>query len=451
MNDLPWKAAGPWIQAFAVTLLAAGLAFALEECDGAVHLPFLFLAASVVASSFWGRGPGILSAIAGTVLLDFLFLPPRFSLRLSVQDLLSLVLLLAIAIFIGRLADRQRREALQAREGQERAQATARLARELAGSVTHDQVVANSIVGIQVALGADVRISSDPGETVPQGWTTFPLSAPRKNRGSLLVGRQDLSEREREFAETLASLVGLAVERVHFVEVARDALLRIEGERLRNRILSTLSHDLRTPLTGIIAGMEALNSRLDRRDDEERHRIREVADEARRMADLVENLLELSRIQSGGATLRRDWNSPVELAAAALRQRGRALGNRPVAVEIAEDAPLVWCDGVLVERVLVNLLDNAHRHTPPGTPIRLWLESVDGACRLGLDDRGPGFPESVPLDGEGTGIGLSLCRSIAAAHGGRLDISTAPGGGARAVLVLPQDRRPPDPPAEDLG
>ena len=169
------------------------------------------------------------------------------------------------------------------------------------------------------------------------------------------------------------------------------------------------------------------------------------------MADLVENLLELSRLQSGGATLRRDWNSPVELVAAALRQRGLALGDRPIDLEIPEDAPLVWCDGVLVERVLVNLLDNASRHTPPGTRLRAWTESVNGSYRLGLDDEGPGFVERAIAEGRRSGIGLSLCRSIAIAHGGRMEISPAPGGGARAVLVLPQDRIQPDPPEEDAG
>ena len=169
------------------------------------------------------------------------------------------------------------------------------------------------------------------------------------------------------------------------------------------------------------------------------------------MADLVENLLELSRLQSGGATLRRDWNSPVELVAAALRQRSTALGNRPLELEIPEDAPLVWCDGVLVERVLVNLLDNAARHTPPGTVLRVWTESVTGAYRLGLDDDGPGFVERVIAEGRRSGIGLSLCRSIATAHGGRMEILPAPGGGARVVLVLPQDRVPPAAPEEDPG
>ena len=440
------------MQALGTSIASTVVGFGAKEVGGNLHLPFLVLASSVVVSAFWGRGPGILSALVGTAALDWFFLPPYHSLRLSIQDLLSLLVLLVIALFIGRLADRLRAEAARAREGERRAQATARLAKGLAGAVTHEQVVAHAVSEIGTVFGAEVSVVADPSAAAPAGWTAIPLRAPRKPRGTLLVERTDLDASELELAGTLASLAALAVERVHFVEVAREALVRIEGERMRNSILSTLSHDLRTPLTGILAGTEALDARLDGSGDSDlASRVREVALEARRMADLVENLLELSRLQSGGVTLRRDWNSQVELAASALRQRERLLQGREVEVSIADDAPLVWCDGILVERVLVNLLDNAGRHTPSGTPIRLWSEVGDDGVRMGVDDRGPGIQPGSGVAGRSGGIGLSLCRSIAEAHGGRLELSDGPSGGARATLFLPQDRRPPEPPSEEVA
>jgi|GEM_PF-1388183 len=450
VDDRPWKAAGPWVQAIAICLAATGLSFLVERLVGASHLSLLFLAAAVVASAFCGLGPGIMAAVLAVLGFDFFFLPPYGSFHVSSTDFVSLLLLLAIALSIGQLADRLRKQAESARKGQERAQATARMSRDLSGALSVENVLAIALTGIGGTFGFEPKISLDPNPAVPAGWSSIPLRAPRKTRGTLLVPSVDLGRDDEEFLETLASLTGLAIERIHFVEVARDALLRMEGERLRSRILSTLSHDLRTPLTGILAGVESLGTDVEGLDESVRAKIGEVGTEVRRMADLVGNLLELSRLQSGGVVLRQDWNSAVELIDGALRQRESLLQGREIRIEISDEVPLVWCDGVLVERVLVNLLDNVARHTPPETSVRLWAVGGEGDVRIGLDDRGGGFPEDgTAPESRSTGIGLSLCRSIAQVHRGRLETGSAPGGGARAVLVLPQDRTPPEPP-EDL-
>lgn len=436
----------PWANALATFIGAIVLAFLMERVVGASQLSLLFLTAAVVASANWGRGPGILVAILGVLADDYYFIPPRFSFRVSGPELVSLLLLLGIAIFIGHLADNLRQQAEFARRGQERAQATARMSRDFSGAISTDQVSSITIEGIRQTFGLSSRISSDASAMPEAGWSAFPLRAPRKTRGVLLVPSVDLRAEERDFLEAAASLTGLAVERIHFVEVAGDALLRMQGERMRSRILSTLSHDLRTPLTGMLAGVESLDADLVGMDGRVRAKTREVAAEVRRMSDLVGNLLELSRLQSGGVQLRRDWNSAEELIDGALRQRESLLNGREISVEVSEHVPLVWCDGVLVERVLVNLLDNAARHTPPGTPVRLWALAEEKVVRIGLDDFGGGFDESK---NGSEGIGLSLCRAIAEAHAGTLDKGRTPGGGARAVLVLPQDRHPPEPPEEE--
>jgi two-component system sensor histidine kinase KdpD len=390
-----------------------------------------------------------MAAVLGVLSFDFFFLPPRWSFHLSTPDLVSLLLLLAIAVSIGHLADRLRQQAVSAKKEQVRAQAVAMLSRDFAGAFTVEQVSGIAVAGIAEAFGFVARVELDADAQAPEGWSALPMRAPRKVRGTLLVPVAVLGKEDREFLETLASLTGLAVERIHFVEVARDALLRMEGERLRNQILSTLSHDLRTPLTGILAGVGSVEEELPS-GDERRAKLSGVASEARRMADLVENLLELSRLQSGGVALRRDWNSAVELLDAALRQRIAHLGGRQVDVDVQDTVPLVWCDGVLVERVLVNLLDNAVRHTPPETPLRLWAEPFDGAVRFGLDDGGPGFDDAKIDEETRRGrIGLSLCRSIAQTHGGRMLVERSPLGGARVALELPLDRTPPDPPDEE--
>lgn len=452
MNDRPWKVAGPWVEALAICMGAIGLSFPMERVSGSSHLSLLFLAAAVVASAICGRGPGILAAFLCVLSFDFFFLPPHHSFHISGSDFVLLGLLLAIALTIGHLAQSLRQQAESARRGQDRAQATARMSRDFSGAFSTDQVVAIAIAGISKTFGFEPEISLDPAAVAGDGWCAIPMRAPRKTRGTLLVPVVDLGRDDREFLETLASLTGLAIERIHFVEVARDALLRMEGERLRSRILSTLSHDLRTPLTGILAGVESLDADLSDGQEAIRSQVRAVATEVHRMADLVGNLLELSRLQSGGVALRQDWNSVEELIDGALRQREAMLSGREIGIDVPESVPLLWCDGVLVERVLVNLLDNAARHTPPQTPLRLWAREMDDVVRIGLDDGGDGFPSAKPLsEGRSGGIGLSLCRSIAEVHRGKLETGSAPGGGARVVLELPQDRKPPELPEEDLG
>jgi two-component system sensor histidine kinase KdpD len=438
----------PWFNALAIFVGAIVLSFLMERIVGASQLSLLFLTAAVVASANWGRGPGILAAVLGVLAYDYFFLPPRFSFRVSEPELVSLFLLLGIALFIGHLADGLRQQAESARRGQERAQATARISRDFSGAISMEQVSAIAVDGIRRTLALEPRISFDSLATAPQGYSAIPMRAPRKTRGVLLVPARNFGSEEMDFLETVASLSGLAIERIHFVEVAGDALLRMQGERMRSRILSTLSHDLRTPLTGILAGVESLDADLGGMEDRVRSKTREVAAEVRRMSDLVGNLLELSRLQAGGVKLRQDWNSAEELIDGALRQRESLLNGREITIQVSDRVPLVWCDGVLVERVLVNLLDNAARHTPPETPLRMWVESGEKIVRIGLDDRGVGFDESK---NGSEGIGLSLCRAIAESHGGTLETGCSPHGGARAVLVLPQDRKPPEPPEEEAS
>ena len=167
------------------------------------------------------------------------------------------------------------------------------------------------------------------------------------------------------------------------------------------------------------------------------------------MTELVGNLLELSRLQSGGVKLRWEWNSVEELFASALRHRRSVLQGRNVTLEVADPLVLFWCDGLLVERVLVNLLDNASRHTPPGTPLHLWAQETTNVVRIGLDDHGAAFTlDQSPRDAGRGGIGLSLCRAIAKAHGGELSVEPRSGGGNRVVLELPRNRELPDIPED---
>jgi len=438
-------------------LIGLGATFALQGAMDPVHLPLVGIGFVVGVAAMWGRAPGAISAVLMTLSYDFFFLPPRFSLVVSAQHFVSLVVLLAIALAVGQLAARLRRQALAARTRQENAQATAQLARDLTGAVTSKQAVEITKNRMREIFGFVPEISLDPNDT--QGATgemVVPLKAPRKVRGSMRLSRSDVAPEDQALVETFAAVCALSLERIHFVEVAHDALLRMEGEKMRAHVLSCLSHDLRTPLTGIVAQSGRLSMGLSGASGIRSESVEwaELADslhrESARMADLVENLLDLARLQSGGVRLRLDWHSVEDLCANALRHREEFLSGRKLSVEVEDGLALVWCDGVLVERVIVNLLDNAHRHTPPEGALRLWATATGSAISIGLDDQGAGLRKQVE-SGETRigGIGLSLCQAIARAHGGELVVTDAPDGGSRVALVLPQSRAVPDPPLEE--
>ena len=275
-------------------------------------------------------------------------------------------------------------------------------------------------------------------------------------RGQLMVPEQ------RRLLETCAALIAIALERVHFVTVAQRTLVDMESERLRNSVLAALSHDLRTPLTALVGLSETLAQDLARTGtaaDAEANALA-IRDQARRTALLVDNLLEMARLEAGRVSVRKDWQSLEELAGSALAALEPALAGRPVEVALATDLPLVSCDGVLIERVFYNLIENATKYTPPGTPIRIAARALEGTVEVAIEDRGPGLPpgrERVIFDkftrGDpesvvpGVGLGLAICRAIVEAHRGTIHAENRAGGGARFVFSLPAEE-PPAPPAE---
>ncbi|MBK9576752.1 MAG: DUF4118 domain-containing protein [Fibrobacterota bacterium] len=441
-----------YLLALLVTIPAIAIALLLRTRFPDLHLELLLLSCAVVASALWGRGPGAVTALMVALGYDWYFIPPYRSLRVEPSYIASLVLFLLIALAVGQLAARLRREARSSQREALRARVTAALARELSGALTAEQILEAARVGFQTALGQTPAFTvgnPDPA-AAPPGAIQIPLRAPRKVRGHLSLPSCPTQGSDLELAETMASLVALSLERVHFLDVAREAMIRMEGEKMRGHVLSTLSHDLRTPLTGIVAGSQSLETELRRCGHlAEADRAADILDESRRMADLVENLLDLSRLQSGGVQMRCDWNDAEELFASALRHRGNVLEGRAVTLRIAPGTGLFWCDGLLVERVLVNLLDNAARHTPPNTPLVLWAEKNGNRVEIGLDDEGPGFEtERASTDAGRGGIGLSLCRAIAKAHAGELLATRRPEGGSRVRLAIPADIPPPADPIE---
>jgi two-component system sensor histidine kinase KdpD len=246
--------------------------------------------------------------------------------------------------------------------------------------------------------------------------------------------------------DTCAALIAISLERIHYIEVAQQSTLQIESERLRNSVLTAVSHDLRTPLAALVGLADALKlTPLTVPQAEVADAMRRSA---QRMSALVGNLLDMARLQAGGAPLNRQWLPLQEVVGSALASLDEVLAGRALAVALPAELPLVALDAVLMERVLVNLLENAAKYG--GSAIGIAARTVGRQIEIDVTDDGPGFPpgrEAQLFDkferGDresatpGVGLGLAICKAIVEAHGGRISAHNVAAGGACVRIVLP--------------
>jgi two-component system sensor histidine kinase KdpD len=255
--------------------------------------------------------------------------------------------------------------------------------------------------------------------------------------------------------ETFASQTALAIERAILAEEAQAAQVRVEAERLRSSLLSSVSHDLRTPLTSITgAASTLLESDGGLTAASRRDLLETISEEAHRLNRLVQNLLEMTRLEAG-VQVKKDWHPLEEVVGAALSHLERLLREHPVRASLPKDLPLVPLDDVLIEQVLINLLENAVKYTPPGTLIEIGASAGDGAVTVEVADRGPGLPpgdverafekfyRGAPEVARGAGLGLAICRAIVGAHGGRIWAENRREGGVAFRFTLPISGTPP--------
>jgi two-component system, OmpR family, sensor histidine kinase KdpD len=262
--------------------------------------------------------------------------------------------------------------------------------------------------------------------------------------------RRPLLPEQRHLLETFAAQIALALERVHYVGVAQEALVKMESERLRNSLLAALSHDLRTPLTALVGLGESLTLTKPALSPAQLETAKAISDEARRINALVTNLLDMARIESGEVRLNLQWQPLEEVVGAALGATRAMLSHHVVEVRLPRHLPLVRFDAVLIERVLVNLLENASKYSPPGSTVTLSAEAAGDRLNVSVSDNGPGLPAGQEeaifqkfTRGEresatpGVGLGLAICRAIVEAHHGTIVGMNRAGGGASFVFTLP--------------
>jgi two-component system sensor histidine kinase KdpD len=497
-----------------VTLIASML---IDRIDLA-NLVMLYLLGVIFAATKLGRGPGVMLSFASVAAYDFFFVPPRMSFSVSdTQYLLTFVGMLLTSLVISHLTSSLRREASVAQRREQRTGAMYAMARELAAALTTEQIVAigsrhvSEVFGARVALllpdsvdkvqqkieEPDPKIMLDAenldvdvGQWVydqqkPAGHGTdtlpaaaaryLPLKAPMRTRGVLAVVPRDARElqvpEQQRMLDAFAAQIALALERVHYVDIARDALVNMESERLRNSLLSAISHDLRTPLTAIVGFSSMLAQTHEPADMPHDSRpgelIEAIHDEALRMTGIVTNLLDMARLQAGSLRLNRQWTLLEETVGAALAACRRVLARHPVRVLLEQGLPLLQLDAVLMERLFSNLLENAAKYTPADTPLTIAARRVEEGgqpfVRVSVEDNGPGLPPGMGervfekfTRGEkesakpGIGLGLAICRAIVEAHGGTIGAANriAANGrveGATFWFALPVESPPPLP------
>lgn len=497
------RGTSPWpgyAWALCYCAVATGLSMLAFPALHQTNIVMLFLLAVVAVALRHGRGPAALASVVSVGLFDFFFVQPLASFAVSdVQYLLTFAVLLAVGLLIGQLTAGLRLQAQVSVKREADARSLYEFARELSSALLPEQIVAlagafvHATFGSRCALyilGLDDRLKLaspaaadmpalesalaqwvyDHGQPAGAGTTTLsnsellylPLKAPMRTRGVLALAapRRSLFTHPdaRRQIEAYATLIAIALERLHYVEVAQQALVSMESERLRNSLLAAVSHDLRTPLTSLVGMTDTLTRRPGTLPDDVQETIRAMRDQAQRMHALVVNLLDMARLQSHDTPLRLEWQSIEELVGASLAAMREPLAAHRVTVAPLSNLPLVECDGVLIERVLCNLLENAAKYTPPGSTVYIHATVHDGELRVAVCDNGPGvapgaerriFEKFTRGDREsatpGVGLGLAVCEAIIQAHHGRIWVEHAPGqaSGAQFVFSLPLGT-PPD-------
>ncbi len=466
------------------------------------NIAMIFLLGVAVVAVRYGKGPAVAASVVSVLVFDFFFVPPYLTFAVSdIEYLLTFAVMLAIGLLISALALRMRGQLRAAQEQERRTAALYRLNKQLSEIAGTEFVVAaaakhlGEIFGGEVALylrdaggalglrqGEGTSIAQHPvnalvaqwvadhdqaagagTDTLPNATAFFvPLIGSQRTVGTLGI-RPDDPQRfqdpeQRRLLETCASLVALAVERDESLLAAHEAQLQVQAEQLRSSLLSSVSHDLRTPLAAIAGASSTLLDHAPAHDAKSRELLQTVVDESRRLARLVDNLLDMTRLESGAVAMHKQWHVLEEIVGSALTRLRGELSRHVVAVDLPHDLPLASLDDVLFEQVLVNLLENAARYTPEGSRIEISARHSPERVELRVADTGPGIPPgsearvfekffrgaATPPDSRrGVGLGLAICQAIVQAHGGRITARNRPQGGAEFTIVLPRDEPAP--------
>ena len=468
------------------------------------NIVMVFLLGVALSAARYGQGPAIAASIVSVLAFDFFFVPPFFTFTVNdAQYILTFGVMLAIGLLISTLTARLKAQLHASQEQERRTAALYRITKQLseitgmeflirAAGQQLGQIFAGEItIFLREANGAIVlrfgeettiarqsinpivaqwvaehdQIAGAGTDTLPNATAFFvPLIGSQRTVGALGIKPEDsqrfLDPDQRRLLETCASLIALSIERDQSVLEAHEAQLQVQAEQLRSSLLSSVSHDLRTPLAAIAGASSSLLEGAPIADEKTRQDLlQSIVDESRRLARLVDNLLDMTRLESGIVALNKQWHVLEEIVGSARSRLRKELERHPVRVEIPADLPLLNVDGLWMEQMLVNLLENAARYTPAGTRVDIAANRQGLHAVIRVSDNGPGLPLgsenrvfdkffrgsiTPTVDGRrGAGLGLAICKAIVQAHGGQISARNRAGGGAEFVITLPCEETAP--------
>jgi two-component system, OmpR family, sensor histidine kinase KdpD len=458
----------------------------------------------------FGLLPSILASLTSTAAFAFFFAPPIFSFAIADQEnLVGLAVMLVVGGITSNLAENIRQQTQVAENRERRVLALYRLSKELAEARWEREIIEIGVRHIHAEFGgrntllfpnrtnklcypgepplnislqgADLGVARrvfNHGQMAGHGTNTLPneaavyipLNGSTGTIGVLVLESVDLRRiflpEQRQLLDTYVNQIVHTLERAKSAEQTKDATLKMQAETLRNSLLSSISHDLRNPLATIVGAACTLEMDEDRLDKDRRRKlVTVISEEAQRMSELTIKILDMARLEAGEVVLNRQWYAPEEIVGSALRRLDKKLKTRPVNILMADNLALIHVDAVLLQQVIVNLLDNADKYSPAGLSIDISVEATPLGMSIAVADRGPGIPESLQQKifdkffrvneesaQSGVGLGLSICRAIVEAHGGKIQATNRSGGGTLFQLYLPTLECPPtvDPEEKEL-
>jgi two-component system sensor histidine kinase KdpD len=487
-----------YVIAIIFTALVTAVAWAIEPVTGYVSVALLYLLLVVAIGMKLGRGPVLVVAASSALVWNFLFLPPRFAFQIDkLEDAMIFAMFFVVAMAMGHLTSQLRVNEMDERRRQQRTAALyelvhqAGLAHDLDSGLRAAIGLTETLFGVRATLLLRRPDHTLAAETHPAGsfpldkkeysvaaWAFdhrmpagkftdtvpdseaihLPLQAHTAVMGVLSIHPSPgtiFGPAERELLEAFAMLIGTILEKDHLLQGLKHAEILKASERLQRALLQSVSHELKTPLSAIQTGIDALAKEVGN-SERSQTALREIQQALRRLHRVINNLLDMTRIESGVIHPKLDWCDTGELIQAAIDLAADGISHNAVAVETDKNLPIVKLDQALLEQSLCNLLLNAASHSQPGAKILIRARVADGRLILSVLDQGIGISEAdLPRIFEnfhrganaspgGTGLGLAIVDGFVRAHGGKVTVANRQPRGAEFVITIPVETLRPD-------
>lgn len=488
-----------WLLSVGNVALFSVLAALMHPHFTLVDLAMVYLLGIMLTASRLDWGPTLLATLLSVAAFNFLFIPPLYTFTVEdVRYFVTFAVMFTVAFVISRLTWRIREQAERARQRERRTEALYHLSRELAHVEGRERLSAIAVRHLNEVFScqAAILVPDDQGALVPPSTGRHTIALDQKERGvaqwafehrqkaglgtNTMPGAKALylpliaaaktigvvallpslatelfTPEQTHALESFANQTAMALERAFLAEEAQRTLLKIETEALRNTLLSSVSHDLRTPLAAITgAGTTLLQSEKLLDAESRKELVHTIVEESEHLNRIIRNVLDMTRLESGGIKTNREWQSLEEIVGAVTNRLAGQFQTHPLQIRLPADLPLIPCDALLIEQVMRNLFENAFKYAPLGSDITLSARVKDQEVLVTVADRGPGVPpeESERIFekfvrgkhvGGGAGLGLAICQGIVAAHGGRIWVDNLPEGGSAFTFTLPITQEPP--------